>query len=78
MHLIGSLWILFYMNRLWNIAKWVEKDFNQMTEDDAKELVRKIAQINYTERTKIDHYCVIKFFKWLDSDDRGQNGSRSA
>ena len=41
-----------------------------MTEEDVKELVRKIAQMNYTERTKVDHYCVIeKFFKWLDSDD---------
>jgi integrase len=59
------------MNRLWNIARWVENDFDQMTEENVKELVRRITQMNYTERTKVDHYCVIKkFFKWLDSDDR--------
>lgn len=52
--------VLFYMNRLWNIARWVEKDLGEMTEDDIKELVRRIAQMNYSERTKTDHYCVIK------------------
>jgi len=59
--------VLFYMNRLWNIAKWIEKDFGDMTDDDIKELVRRIREMNYTERTKMDHYCVIKkFFRWLN------------
>ena len=63
--------VLFYMNRLWNIARWVDKDLSEMTEEDIKELVREIGNMNYTERTKIDYNCVIKkFFKWLDGDDR--------
>jgi integrase/recombinase XerD len=63
--------VLFYLNRLWNIARWVDKDFNEMTEEDLKELVRKIGQMNYKELTKLDHKKVIKkFFKWLDGDDR--------
>ena len=63
--------VLFYMNRLWNITRWVNMDFKEMTEEDIKELVRKIEQMNYTEQTKLDHKKVIKkFFKWLDGNDR--------
>ena len=42
-----------------------------MTEEDIKDLVRKIGQMNYTELTKLDHKKVIKkFFKWLDGNDK--------
>lgn len=54
--------VLFYMNRLWNIARWVQKDFRGMRGEDIKELVRKIEQMNYTEQTKLDHKKVIKKF----------------
>ncbi|MDI6798938.1 MAG: tyrosine-type recombinase/integrase, partial [Candidatus Aenigmarchaeota archaeon] len=63
--------VLFYMNRLWNIARWVNKDFDKLTEGDLKTLVRKIQSMNYKEATKLDHNVVIKkFFKWLDGDDK--------
>lgn len=56
--------VLFYMNRLWNIARWIKKDFKEVREEDLKELVRKIAQMNYSERTKVDYNSTIKkFFK---------------
>jgi len=63
--------ILFYMNRLWNIARWVDKNFDEMTEEDIKKLVKEISQMDYSEQTKLDHKKVLKkFFKWLDGDDR--------
>lgn len=78
--------VLFLMNRLWNIARWVNKDFTEMTEEEIKELVCRIGQMEYTEQTKLDHKKVIKkFFKWLDGDDQrvkwlkistGKNGEK--
>jgi integrase len=63
--------VLFYMNRLWNIARWVDKDFNEMTEDDIRKLVKEISQMKYSDQTKLDYKKAIKkFFKWLDGDDR--------
>jgi integrase/ribosomal protein L40E len=63
--------VLFYMNRLWNIARWINKDFRDMADEDIKELVLRINQMNYTEQTKLDHKKVIKkFFSWLDGDDK--------
>ena len=59
--------VLFYMNRLWNIARWLKKDFKEVNKDNLKELVRKIAQMDYSERTKADYSVTIKkFFKWLN------------
>ena len=59
--------VLFYMNRLWNIARWIKKDFKEVKEEDLKEIVKRIAQMNYSERTKVDYNSTLKkFFKWLN------------
>jgi len=59
--------IVFYLNRLYNIARWGNKDLDKMTVEDLKALVTSINQMNYAETTKKDHRVTMrKFYGWLD------------
>ncbi len=45
----------------------MRKDFREVAEDELKDLVRMIAQMDYSERTKVDYNATIKkFFKRLN------------
>jgi len=61
--------IVFYLNRLYNIARWSNKDLDIMTSEDLKALVASINQMDYTENTRKDHRVTMrKFYNWLDDD----------
>lgn len=58
--------VLFYVTKLRNICKWKQKDFQDLTKDDIKKLVRKIERKDYAEWTKHGYKVTIKkFFQWL-------------
>ncbi len=62
--------ILFYLNRFWNLARYVEKDFNRLTRKDIEELVRKVQNNGFSPQTVSDHLVVVKkFWKWLEGSD---------
>ena len=64
---ISNIRILFYLNRFWNIARYTEKDFNQMNRCDIEALVKRIQSKGYSPRTVADHLTAIKtFWKWMD------------
>jgi len=59
--------VLFYVSKLWMLAHWCDKDFDQLTKEDIKSLVRRIETNNYTEWTKQNYKVTIKkFWQWLD------------
>lgn len=68
---MGIYRVLFYMNRFWQIGRWIDKDFEAMTKEDLKALVRKIWLMeNYAYRTKMDYNVTLKrFYKWLEGND---------
>jgi len=43
--------VLFYLNRFWNLARYVEKDFNRLTRKDIEELVRKVQNQTTSRRS---------------------------
>ena len=44
---------LFYVDKLYMIARFLKKNFPQVTKEDLKELVRKIELKDYSEWTKL-------------------------
>jgi len=64
---LSNIRVLFYLNRFWNIARYVGKDFDQMNRRDIETLVKRIQNNGYSPRTVADHLTAIKtFWKWLD------------
>jgi integrase/recombinase XerD len=62
--------ILFYLNRFWNLARYVNKDFNRLNRKDIEELVGKVQNNGFSPQTVSDHLVVVKkFWKWLEGDD---------
>ncbi len=62
--------VLFYLNRFWNLARYVKKDFDNLTRPDIEELVRTIQGRGFSPQTVSDHLVVIKkFWKWLEGND---------
>jgi len=51
-----------YMGHLYQIARWVEKEFLKMTREDMEKLVAKIEAMPYTDWTKHDCKVTIKKF----------------
>ncbi len=68
--------VVFYMNRMWNIARWVkDSKLDEMSESDIKELVAEISYMDYKPRTKLDHNQTLKkLFASLD----GEKNNRAA
>lgn len=68
--------VLFYLNRLWDVARLMEKDFDRITKRDVEKLVAKIRNYRnlrtgkpYAEWTVADILMTIKrFWKWLEGD----------
>jgi integrase/recombinase XerD len=54
--------VLFYLDRFWNIARYVNKDFNDLTRNDIEQLVRTIQTNMFSPQIK-------KFWKWLEGND---------
>jgi hypothetical protein len=44
--------VLFYLNRFWNLARYVKKDFNRLTRKDIEELVGKVQETSSDSQTK--------------------------
>jgi len=65
--------VLFYLNRLYKIAQFLNKDFNKATKEDIKDLVRKIElNPNYSEWTKSNYRVSLKkFYQWLEGFEEG-------
>jgi site-specific recombinase XerD len=62
--------ILFYLNRFWNLARYVSKDCDSLTRRDIELLVRRIQSNGFSPQTVSDHLVVIKkFWKWLEGND---------
>lgn len=59
-----------YLYTLKNIAKLLEKPFEQSTRNDISELVRQIEGEKYSDWTKHDYKLILKvFFRWLRKTD---------
>ena len=63
--------ILFYVNNLTQLAKWLRKDFDKASKQDIISLVKKMEQMDYTAWTKVNFKTTLKkFYKWLrDTED---------
>ncbi|MFQ6051922.1 MAG: tyrosine-type recombinase/integrase, partial [Candidatus Hydrothermarchaeota archaeon] len=62
--------VLFYLNRLHMIARWIEKDLDKLDKKDVKNLVARIERSDYSEWTKKDYNVTIKkFYKWLNGGE---------
>jgi integrase/recombinase XerD len=62
--------VLFYLNRFWNLARYVNQDFDRLTRKDIEQLVRRIQSNGFSPQTVSDHLVVIKrFWKWLEGND---------
>lgn len=73
---LSTLRIVFYLNRLYNIARWVDKEFEKVDREDLQMLLIRIQQMDYSPRTKRDHKIAIrKFYSWLDRDDRNHRAN---
>ncbi len=67
---LGDTRVLFYMVRLWVLAKGYKKDFSKLNKEDIKTLVRNIENSDYSVRTKHDYRLTIKkFWQWLDGHE---------
>jgi len=67
---LTKLRAVFYLNRFWNIGRFVEKDFDKMSRKDIEELVRRIQAKGFAPRTVSDHLTAIKtFWKWLENTE---------
>jgi site-specific recombinase XerD len=65
--------LLFYLNKLYKIAQFLEKDLNKATKQDIKDLLRKI-ELNpkYSEWTKSNYRVTLKkFYQWLEGYEEG-------
>ncbi len=59
---------IFYLSKFWNIARFVNKDFDKMNQGDIEALVKKIQLKGFAPRTASDHLTAIKtFWKWLEN-----------
>ena len=69
---IGKLRVVKYIYTLAKLAEKLEKDFDKATEEDLRELIRKIEMSNeYTDWTKRDFKIALKkFYKWHDGNGR--------
>ena len=65
--------LVFYLNRLQNIAIWFDGNFKKATRNNVEIIMRKINRMDYTENTKQDYKVALKkFFKWLRGiDEKG-------
>jgi site-specific recombinase XerD len=69
---LSNLRVVFYLNRFWNIARLVTKNFDEMSKKDVQHLVMALRELrksngeSVTERTIADHLVATKtFWKWL-------------
>ena len=61
--------ILFYLNRFWNIARYVKKDFDCLSRKDVEGLVKRVQGNGFSPQTISDHLVVVKkFWKWLEGN----------
>jgi len=69
---IGKLRVVKYIYTLAKLAEKLEKDFDKATEEDLRELIRKIETSNeYTDWTKRDFRIALKkFYKWHEGNGR--------
>jgi len=59
--------VLFYMIRLWVLARQSEKDLNKFDKDEIKSLIRNVENSDYSVHTKHDYKIAIKkFWQWLE------------
>jgi len=62
--------VLFYLNRFWNLARYINQDFDHLTRKEIEQLVRRIQNNGFSPHTVSDHLVVIKkFWKWLEGND---------
>jgi integrase len=66
--------VVYYLNRLSIIAKWIKKDLDKASKPDIEQIMRRVNAMDYTEWTKKDYRVTLKkFYKWLRGyDERGQ------
>lgn len=63
---------LFYVDKLYMIARFLKKNFPQVTKEDLKELVRKIELKDYSEWTKLGYKITLKkFYQWFEGIEEG-------
>lgn len=63
---IGEARVQKYIGQLVNISIWLGKPFERASEEDIREVVRKIKTSGYVDFTKAEHRIVLKkFYKWL-------------
>ena len=73
---LSNLRVVFYLNRFWNIARLVTKNFDEMSKEDVQYLVMALRELrksnaeSVSERTIADHLVARKtFWKWLKNTE---------
>ena len=59
-----------YLNRLFNLAKLIEKDFEKANKEDIVQVVQKLESLEWATATKASHKILLKkFYKWLRNSE---------
>ncbi len=67
---LGLPRLIKYLDKLRQISRWLDKDFNKVTKRDIEKLFVLINNRDYTKSTKLDYSIIVKrFYKWLLGND---------
>ncbi len=62
--------LVFYANRLVNIAKWLDRDFREADDKDIRRVASILMNSDYSENTIVGfNISIKKFYKWLEGDN---------